>query len=75
VTMTLKDRVKGRVKFVRFNNGELWYVTEDGFEFPVPTNDAGNAVFLAEDKGILFMRYIRKHMTMLLQARHDAGLR
>ena len=32
-----------------------------GFEFPVPINDVGNARFL-QDKAILFMRWIRKHI-------------
>lgn len=69
--MTLKDRV-GRGKRVRFDSysqGELWYRTDDGFLFPVPVGDTGNGVFLAEDKAILFMRYIRKHMEMLVEAR------
>lgn len=30
--------------------------------FPVPIEDIGDATFLAEDKAILFMRYIRKYI-------------
>lgn len=63
--MTLKDRIKGTVRFKYYRENELWYVAEDGFEFPVPTADAGMAVFQAEDKGILFMRWIRKHMAVV----------
>jgi hypothetical protein len=64
---TLKEMVSEgkRVKFVRYFDGDLWYTTEDGFEFPVPVVDIGNATFRAEDKAILFMRYIRKHIAML----------
>ncbi len=44
------------------------------FEFPVPASDiTGNTVFLAEDKAMLFMRYIRKHLTMLEEARIAQG--
>ena len=65
--ITLKDRVGGNkaVIFVRYFDGNLWYRTEDGFEFPVPISDVGNATFLATDKAMLFMRYIRKHMELL----------
>lgn len=68
---TLKERVSAGkvVKFMYFKDSELWYETEDGFEFPVPINDTGGATFLAEDKAMLFMRYIRKHMAMLDEAR------
>jgi hypothetical protein len=54
-----------QVRFVRFTADELWYTTEDGFEFPVPIADAGEASFLAQDKAMLFMRYIRKHLDLL----------
>jgi hypothetical protein len=47
----------------------LWYVTECGFEFPVPTEDIGNATFLAEDKAMLFMRYIRKHLDVIASSK------
>jgi hypothetical protein len=58
-----------KVTFMHYSNKELWYETEDGFEFPVPIEDTGNATFLAEDKAILFMRYIRKHKDMLDNAK------
>jgi hypothetical protein len=64
-TMTLKERVKGNVKFKYYRENELWYETHDGFLFPVPINDTGNATFKDEDKGILFMRWIRKYMEAL----------
>jgi hypothetical protein len=72
--MNLKDMVKDnkRVHFQFYRSGELWYTTECGFEFPVPTSDCGDAVFLAEDKALLFMRYIRKHIEAIKQAKEDA---
>ncbi len=32
------------------------------FQFPVPIEDCGDGQFNVEDKAILFMRYIRKHL-------------
>jgi len=71
---TLKDMVNNnqKVKFLFYREKELWYTTETGFEFPVPIDDVGNAIFLAEDKAILFMRYIRKHLAMLEKARAES---
>ena len=76
--LTLKEMVKDhkKVRFSFYREHELWYTTEDGFEFPVPLSEIGNSTFLAEDRAILFMRYIRKHMEMLEQAKkeHEAAL-
>ena len=71
--MVAKDR---RVRFVRYKLGELWYRTEGGFEFPVPVGDCADGTFLAEDKAILFMRYIRRHLASLEAARrsHDVAM-
>ena len=76
--MNLKDMVaRGKkVRITSFCSGQLWYRTEEGFEFPVPVTDrkeVGNATFLAEDKAIYFMRYIRKHMQFLDDARKAAA--
>lgn len=62
--MSLKDMVSNnkRVKFVRYQKGDLWYITESGFEFPVPISDTGDAAFNSEDKALLFMRWIKKHI-------------
>lgn len=65
----LKQRVTGRVKFTRCADQALWYVTADYWEFPVPLSDTAGATFLAEDKAIFFMRWIRKHIEV------EAGLR
>ena len=66
--LTLKDHVSGPVTFTHYFDGNLWYVTETDFLFPVPISDIGNAKFLATDKGIMFMRYIRKHMELINEA-------
>lgn len=55
----VKDK---KVTFIYYVENELWYKTEDGFEFPVPISDTGKGCFNVEDKAILFMRWIRKHL-------------
>lgn len=61
--MSIKDMVSNnkQVMFIKYFDGDLWYRTECGYEFPVPVNDVGSAEFKAKDKAILFMRYIHKH--------------
>ena len=63
----LKDAVRDgkRVSFVKYFDGDLWYRTENDITFPVPIKEIGSATFLADDKALLFMRYIRKHLDSL----------
>ena len=67
---TLKEMIVNnqQVRFSFYRDGQLWYETECGFRFPVPIEDAGTATFLAEDRAILFMRYIRKQMRVVEDA-------
>lgn len=71
--MNIKDMVidNKQVSFLYYRDQELWYSTECGFQFPVPINDAGTAVFNAKDKAILFMRWIRKHIVKVSEAREE----
>ena len=73
--MKIADMVRDnkKVNFSHYRDGSLWYVTESGFEFPVPVIDIGNATFLAQDKALLFMRYIRAHLEMLQAAKIENG--
>ena len=60
-----------KAKFLYYKLSELWYETETGFKFPVPVHDpgeVGDATFHAEEKALLLMRYIRKHLKMLEDA-------
>lgn len=61
---TLKELVAPgeTVKFQLYRKGELHYQTSSGFDFVVPIEDCGDGQFLAEDKAMLFMRYIRKQL-------------
>ena len=58
------NRVK-KCKFSRYRKNHLYYITECGFEFPVPIEDIGDATFANEEKASLMMRYIRKHLNTL----------
>ena len=64
--MNIKDIVKDNgVNFIRYRQGVMYYaVTVPGHDtkhmFPVPLSDVGDATLHAQDKAIIFMRYIRK---------------
>jgi ribosomal-protein-alanine N-acetyltransferase len=66
--MDIKDIIRdNQVRFLRFRQGYLYYaVTVPGepadYMFPVPVADVGDATLQAQEKAILFMRYIRKAM-------------
>lgn len=61
----LKEIVKDgkKVYFQFFRGKSLYYKTECGFMFEVPISDTGDACFNAEDKAILFMRWIRRGLS------------
>ncbi len=69
--MNIKEMVKDNktVTFQHYKDAELWYQTECGFMFPVAISDTGNAKFLRTDKAMLFMRYIRKQIVVLVEAK------
>lgn len=60
--MTVAEVIKGSkvTRFQSYRNGNLYYKTDSGFEFVVPQHETGGATFLAEDKTIFFMRWIRQ---------------
>lgn len=70
--MNITEHVKGKVYFQYYRDGEMWYKTDTDFLFPVPVHDRyeiGNATFHNEDKALLFMRYIRKYMLEIENAK------
>jgi len=70
--MNIKEMIKDKkVTFMYYRENELWYTTECGFEFPVPTHDVGQGVMKAEDKAIYYMRWIRKHGEMIEGAKSE----
>ncbi|NCQ51637.1 hypothetical protein GW796_07040 [archaeon] len=73
--MNIKEMVNNnkKVNFVKYHNLELWYVTECGFEFPIPISpsETGDTPFLAQDKAMLFMRWIKKHIDNINKAKAE----
>ena len=68
--MKIRDIVKDQnAHFVFYRDRALFYETDAGFQFPVPIEDAGSATFNQEEKAILLMRYIRKHLKNVEDAR------
>lgn len=65
----IKEIVKNKnpCTFQNFRKGNMWYKTACGFEFPVSVDpdEIGDAIFNAEEKPMLLMRYIRKHIKAL----------
>lgn len=53
--------VKEKVKFVRFRKSEAFYITEDGFEFPVPIKEITGPI-LAVDNKVNFEKFIQSHL-------------
>jgi hypothetical protein len=54
-----------KVYFISYKNKEFWYRAENGFEFPIPLSDTEGAEFLAEDRSMLFMRWINRRIKVL----------
>lgn len=69
--MKIRDIVKDQnAHFVFYRDRALFYETDNGFQFPVPIEDAGSATFNKEEKAIILMRYIRKHLKNVDEARN-----
>ena len=61
--MNISQMVRNKkVRFAHYREGNFIYETEEGFQFPVPLSDVGDATLQAEDNALLFMRWIRQHL-------------
>lgn len=63
--VNLKDLVKNKkVRFLFYRDEKFYYEQEDGFVFPISRQeaDAGRATFLAEDKAIYYMRWMKRYI-------------
>lgn len=65
--------------FEKYFDGQLWYTVSyatgnegETITFPVPVSDVGTATFHSHEKALLLMRYIRKHLENIEQARQEA---
>ncbi len=57
------------VQFSYYREGHFYYMTDAGLVFPVPVDDIGTATMLAADKSVYFMRWIRKHLAVIEEAK------
>ena len=71
----IKAHVAGErtVRLVRVKSGYLWYVTELGFEFPVPMSELGETTMLPVMRAMPLMRYVRIHAEHVSQARQASA--
>ena len=71
--MEIKNLVKPgmQVHFTHYQKNYLWYRHDNGFEFPVPVEDTQDGMFLASDKAMLFMRYMRKELARIEDGRNS----
>lgn len=69
VDLDLKKTLKGRVQFESYRDGHLYYKCDNGFIFAVPVSDTGTGTFLASDKAILYMRWLRPAVLAVLGER------
>lgn len=62
----LADLVKNnqKVRFAYYRDNEFWYEHESGFRFPVPIKDSVGVTLNAEDRAILFMRWMRNYIEL-----------
>jgi len=66
MSVVIKEHVKEgqKVHFQYFRDGEFWYKTDKGLLFPISLQEAqtGRATFLASDKAIYYMRWIKRYV-------------
>lgn len=68
--MNLVELAKETAQFVRYQDQTLWYRIEKfNFEFPIPVSDSGSGAFGPSEKGLTLLRWIRKHVAFLAEAR------
>ena len=64
--ISIGDLVKNKMAtFQYYRQGNLMYVTTDGFEFPVPLTDTGDSTFYDEHSALELMRWIRKQVELI----------
>lgn len=56
--MSIEEKAKEgtQARFVDYRDGELWYRTAPGFEYPEPATHTGEAAQLAHAQAMQFLR-------------------
>ena len=74
MNISLKNLIKGKdVSFHHYNDGKLWYHTDDHYFFPIPLSDVGTATFKRKDRAIYFMRWISPQLDKGDDVQFDTG--
>ncbi len=68
LNLNLKENIRGSSSFVYYRDNALWYRTDMGLMFPIPIDDIGSSQFLATEKSLLLMRWIRKYIASQTEA-------
>jgi hypothetical protein len=58
--LDIKEYVRGDAKFCYYRKDNLYYECENGYVFPIPIDDTGDASFPAQERAMMMMRWIRK---------------
>lgn len=73
--ITIGEMVKGKkAVFQYYRSGNLYYKTDDGFEFPVPISDTGEASFNNEHSALELMRWIRNQVDVIKKGNQLNGV-
>lgn len=67
----LSDHYKGEAYFRRYQDGNLWYITEAGFEFPIPVADLQGTQVKSIEKAIFLLRWMRRHADIINEVTSD----
>lgn len=67
----LSDHYKGEAFFSCYRDGNLWYVTEKGFEFPIPVSDLQGTQVKSVEKAIFLLRWMRRHADIINEAANE----
>ncbi len=69
---SIKEHIQGQAIFQHYQDGKLWYKTSTtGLLFPVPIVDLDNAKALSVEKGMFFMKWIKKWLKEVENARKE----
>ena len=67
--ISVGELVKGKkAEFQFYRSGNIYYKTTDGFEFPIPISDTGEASFNQTHPALELMRWIRKQVDVIKSA-------
>ena len=68
----LKELILEKAVMRYVDKEDAWFITDKtGFLFPVPLNEIGDAVLHSTEKGITLMKWIKRHIKYVEDARDN----